>query len=464
MDLPVNFKESMKELLGREADELFDSYSDPPQFGLRVNTCKVTCEEFEKIAPFGIEKIPFISNGYYISGTDAWSKHPYYYAGLYYLQEPSAMLPASILPVDKDNMIMDLCAAPGGKSTAMLCNHPRMLVSNDISFSRTMALVKNIEHTGQTDVIVTCADPEKLAPMYSGCFDRILVDAPCSGEGMFRKDPGLISSYRKKGPEAYSGVQASILDSAYEMLTPGGKLLYSTCTYSDIEDEQVIIAFLENHSDMRVCDIPKGNGLCGPYEKYADKSKITGCVHAFLHRFKGEGHFVALLEKDTDAYFKAPATVSGQKNIGFMKLPKTVRDFFEHVRDDFRRKAEDAGYIVSSDGFVYLLPGSFDEIYRKGIRFVRTGLNCGSINKAGKFTPSTALALALKKSEFDNVLDMSASDPDIIRFLKGETIIRDGAEMKKGHVLVCVDSYPLGFASYDMKKMKNLYEKGWTYK
>ncbi len=464
MDLPINFKESMKELLGREADELFGSYSDPAQSGLRVNTCKVTCEEFEKIAPFGIEKIPFICNGYYISDTDAWSKHPYYYAGLFYLQEPSAMLPASILPVDKENTVLDLCAAPGGKSTAMLCNHPRMLVSNDISFSRTMALVKNIEHTGQTAVSVTCADPEKLAPMYKGYFDRVLVDAPCSGEGMFRKDSNLISSYLEKGPKAYSGVQSGILDSAYEMLAPGGKLLYSTCTYSDIEDEQVIITFLEKHSDMIVCDIPKENGLCGPYEKYTCDSRIAGCVHAFPHHFKGEGHFVALLEKDANAEFKAPAAIPVQKNIGYMKLPETVRGFFEHLRDDFRRKAEDAGYIVSSDGFVYMLPDAFDEIYRKGIRFVRTGLNCGSINKAEKFTPSTALALALKMSEFDNVLDLSASDPDVIRFLKGETIIRDGAEMKKGHVLVCVDSYPLGFASYDMKKMKNLYEKGWTYK
>ena len=296
--LPEAFIQSIKELLPDSYDALLRSYDEKPYLALRVNTLKISVEEFEKVAPYRIEKIPFTDGGYYINDTDAWSKHPYYYAGLYYIQEPSAMLPGQFLPVSNEHTVLDLCAAPGGKSFSLLQKSPQMLLANDISFSRTIALVKNIEMTGAGNCMVMCEKPEKLSEQYKESFDRIIVDAPCSGEGMFRKDPGLIKAYKEKGPDHYRPIQEEILNSAYSMLKNGGLLMYSTCTFSDIEDEQVILSFLSKHKDMSLCDIDKTDGLCGPYKKYDNNDILKGCVHALPHLFKGEGHFLALMKKN----------------------------------------------------------------------------------------------------------------------------------------------------------------------
>ena len=204
MNLPRSFTRSMSELLGDSFDDLIRSYEKKPYSGLRVNTSKISCEDFERVAPFSLTRIPFVSNGYYIDDTDAWSKHPYYYAGLYYLQEPSAMLPADNLPVKRGDKVCDLCAAPGGKSTQLSTLCPSVLLSNDISFSRTIPLVKNLEMFGCGNFLVSCTQPDVLAQKFPASFDAILVDAPCSGEGMFRKDRGLISSYEKKRSERLS--------------------------------------------------------------------------------------------------------------------------------------------------------------------------------------------------------------------------------------------------------------------
>ena len=250
MILPGSFTSSMKDLLGAEYDDFIASFDEKPLSALRVNTSKVTVSQFEKIAPYPIQKIPFISDGYYINDTDAWSKHPYYFAGLYYLQEPSAMLPADIFPAKPGDVILDLCAAPGGKATKLATKDIGLLVANDISYSRTLPLVKNLEHFGTGNYLVTASSPENLYDMYGCSFDGILVDAPCSGEGMFRKDRSLIAAYEKKGSTEYPDVQKQILENAYKMLKAGGHILYSTCTYSDKENEQVILSFLKAHQDM----------------------------------------------------------------------------------------------------------------------------------------------------------------------------------------------------------------------
>ena len=225
MRLPERFVESIKTLLGSDAEKLLACFEQKARSCIRVNTSKISLEQFEKKAPYSIDKIPFAPNGYYINDTDAWSKHPYYYAGLYYIQEPSAMIPANILPVNKGDIVLDLCAAPGGKSTQILLGNPGILISNDISYSRTIPLVKNLEHWGG-NYTVTCMDPARLADLYPETFDSIIVDAPCSGEGMFRKDSSLISSYEDRGPEYYRPIQESILESAYNMLASDGKIVY----------------------------------------------------------------------------------------------------------------------------------------------------------------------------------------------------------------------------------------------
>ena len=462
MKLPEEYLQQMKTLLGSGYDDFIASYDTLPYEGLRVNTSKIDCGEFERIAPYHIEKIPYTDNGYYIDDTDAWCKHPYYFAGLYYIQEPSAMLPAHLMPVDVGDIVCDLCAAPGGKSTALSCKDPGILLSNDISFSRTIPLVKNMELAGSRNYLVSCESPRKLAAHFPETFNRILVDAPCSGEGMFRKDPGLIGSYAKRGPKDYAPLQREILEYAYAMLCPGGSMLYSTCTFSDIEDEQVIDAFISSHKDLEVTAVPKTDGLLGPYGGYSDNDRIAGCVHALPHLFRGEGHFAALIIKSGvvpgRTALKAPGLIS------YNKLSEKVKEFSACFSEEFLAYFKEKAFIQRDDGYVYMMPDMCAAVYDKSIRYVRTGVCVGRIGRGGRFTVNTAFALSIRHDDFLNTIDYSADNPDVIKYLKGETVILEGADNVKGHVLVCVDSYPLGFAYSDGTKLKNLYEKGWVYK
>ena len=232
----------MKAILGEEYDDFLAGFEKPRHYGLRVNTAKITVEEFKELVPFHLTQIPWVENGFYYEEEDAPTRHPYYYAGLYYLQEPSAMAPAALLPVDPGDRVLDLCAAPGGKSTELgaRLKGQGLLVSNDISNSRAKALLKNLELAGVSNLCVTSETPEKLADVFGPFFDKILVDAPCSGEGMFRKDPDLIKSWQEHGPSYYAPIQRQILSQAVRMLKPGGYLLYSTCTFAACEDEDTV--------------------------------------------------------------------------------------------------------------------------------------------------------------------------------------------------------------------------------
>ena len=237
--LPQDFVEKMREQLGDELESFLACYKDPHRSGLRVNTLKITCEEFEKITPVKIRKVRWIPNGYYYDGDEQPAKHPFYYAGLYYIQEPSAMTPASLLPIREGARVLDLCAAPGGKTTELgaRLNGKGVLVTNDISNSRAKALLKNVELFGIRNAVVVSESPVKLAERFEGWFDSILVDAPCSGEGMFRKSHAIIKNWEQYGTGYYAGLQREILPNAIKMLKPGGYLLYSTCTFSTEEDE-----------------------------------------------------------------------------------------------------------------------------------------------------------------------------------------------------------------------------------
>lgn len=470
MELPQGFLSEMKDLLGDDYADFVSSFDSSYKSGLRINHLKISADEFERVAPYSIKKIPFVPGAYYVDDNDGWSKHPYYHAGLYYLQEPSAMLPASILPVEEDDIVLDLCAAPGGKSTQLIQKHPRLLISNDISFSRTLPLVKNMEHQGFVDYVATCDDPGRLASGLGNMFDKILVDAPCSGEGMFRRDKTLAVSYLQKGPEHYAPIQEEILDSAYKMLKCGGMILYSTCTYSDKEDEQVIGHFLDRHKDIRLADIKKEHGLSGPYEKYSNDVRLRGCVHAFPHLFEGEGHFVALMKKDGAEDVKSVRPIRNDRgkitDIG--GLPDSANDFLHHLSDEAYERFANGRYLIADEGMIFLLPKAFTDIYDRSIRYVRTGLCVGNINRAGRFSPHTALALSLGRGDFDNTISFDAGDERVIRYLKGETIVLGpddaGQGATDGYVMICVDSFPLGFGFLRDLKIKNMYEKGWIYR
>lgn len=439
--LPEKFLKNMQNLLKDKYQDYLASFTSERVYGLRVNTLKISVDEFLKISPFKLEKIPFISDGFYYSQDERPAKHPYYYAGLYYLQEPSAMLPAEVLEIKKGDIVLDGCAAPGGKTTKLACklNDSGILISNDISASRCQGLVKNIELAGVKNFQVICDDLTNLSEKLKNSFDKILIDAPCSGEGMFRKDPSLIKTWAEKGNEYYSQIQKDIIVAAVKMLKEGGKLVYSTCTFSLMENEDVINYVLKKYPDLKVLK---------PKIQYAGFSQgvyshLKDCIRLYPFNIKGEGHFVCLLQKKGKQKEK--------KEIKYSKcdIPEPLLEFFDLV--DFDLTKGNFEIINDKVYFVY-----YHNLNLNKVRTIRSGLLVGII-KNKRFEPSTALALTLKKEQFKQVVDLKVDDLRVIKYLKGETI-----EVKEyafqGYVLICVDGYSLGFGKVNNGILKNMYE------
>lgn len=458
MRLPEKFEEKMKELLREEFPDYIACYDKPRYYGLRVNTNKISAEEFEKICPFMIWPVPWIPNGYYYDGeADVPSKHPYYYAGLYYLQEPSAMTPASRLPVEPGDRVLDVCAAPGGKATELGARLRRdgVLVANDLSSSRARGLLKNIEVFGIGNVLVLSEEPGKLSGYFPEYFDKILIDAPCSGEGMFRKDRKMVKAWEEHGPEFFSNIQKSIILQAASMLKPGGMLLYSTCTFDGRENEQVIEHLLDRCPEFHIVSMERYEGFSAgrPELSKSNCSKLADTVRIFPHKMEGEGHYLALLKKEAaKGGVKASDRKGGQRN---MRLPGELACFLEDVSVSF-----DLGRMDIRGERVYYMPKDLPDV--RGIRFLRTGLFLGELKK-NRFEPSQAFAMYLKKEEYRKVIDLGADDERIFRYLKGETLhvsdlFKDG---DKGWYLVCVDSYPLGWGKLSGGILKNKYLPGW---
>lgn len=467
MNLPESYLNKMKEILGDEYSAFIESFNEKSLNGLRVNTNKISVEEFEKIAPYSITRIPYIDNGFFIDDKDEWSKHPYYYAGLYYLQEPSAMLPANRLPVTCDDYVLDLCAAPGGKSTELASKNPKLLVSNDISYKRAIPLVKNLEIAGACNVAVTCEDPSKLSIYYGEFFDKILVDAPCSGEGMFRRDSDLIKAYEDRKPEDYTDIQKHILSEAYKMCKPGGYIMYSTCTFSDLEDESVIYDFILNHDDITIEDIKHYDGFAKGYNKYSDMDKdLSKCVHVFPHKMQGEGHFMTLMKKANKNAIKydSPCLVKNKRLVSYDKLNNELKLFLDCFEDDNFFDFKNRHYLLGEDDMIFMLPNGEVDLLKQGIRYLRTGILLGRASDKKGFTPHTAMALAKGSECFNNFIDFDLEDDFVIKYLKGETLIVSEdklAGIRKGICMIKVDGFPIGFAKFDGQKFKNLYEKGW---
>lgn len=468
MNLPQKYIDNMSDILdATELEAYLNSFYDNRLYGLRVNTMKISVEEFLRISPFKLTPIHWIDNGFYYREEDKPAKHPYYYAGLYYIQEPSAMTPANVLPVDSGDIILDMCAAPGGKSTELgaKLNHSGLLITNDISNSRTKALLKNIEVFGIPNVCVFNEDPKRLVSKFEGYFDKILIDAPCSGEGMFRKDNKLIKSWEKSGPDVYSKIQRDIILCGANMLRPGGKMLYSTCTFSKLENEETVRFLLKQCPDIHLIDIQKQEGFCSgiAYDEELQSLHIEKCVRLFPHKIKGEGHFIALFEKETkdcqtvrfpQSYEGAVSDIRRTNNT---KIPKELEEFFAHTTIPIHSLK-----IKLYDTKVYqAVPLMMDN---KGYRVIREGLFLGELKK-NRFEPSQALAMALDKTQYDNIISLPSDDGRIIKYLKGETL--ELPEFKNsnsnGWVLVCVDGYPLGWGKYDGYCLKNKYLSGWRW-
>ncbi|MDO5345519.1 MAG: RsmB/NOP family class I SAM-dependent RNA methyltransferase [Lachnospiraceae bacterium] len=484
--LPVEFTERMRRILGEEYGAFEKSYEEVRKYGLRVNTKKISPEEFERIAPFHLTPIPWIPGGYYYLEEDAPARHPFYYAGLYYLQEPSAMTPASILDVEPGERVLDLCAAPGGKATALgaKLQGRGLLVANDISASRCRALLKNIEVFGIPNSFVSNGVPARLEERFPEFFDKILVDAPCSGEGMFRKDSDTIRAWYPEKPGECAKIQKDIVLRAADMLRPGGTMLYSTCTFAPEENEELVRYLLEQRPRMRLETIPYREGFSQGLEG------MEQCVRLWPHKMGGEGHFMALLRKQGiegnacgrfgDRADKAlegnERANKGRKRGKVRRTPGDERncsgkgqeerqqqailqEFFREVKLQTEPELLPKHMEIRS-GQVYLAASLLPEV--SGIPFLRNGLYLGELKK-NRFEPSQSLAMALDRGSYASVLDLDSGDQRIFHYLRGETIDTEPGETARaeGWQLVCVNGYPLGWGKLVNGLLKNKYHPGW---
>ena len=426
--LPEKFLSRMESMLGKEFPAFLQSYDFPRKFGLRVNTNKISVEEFLEISPFHLEPIPWIDNGFFYDENDRPSRHPYYFAGLYYLQEPSAMTPANRFSVNPGEYVLDLCAAPGGKATELgaKLQGNGFLVANDISNSRAKALLRNLELFGIKNSMVTNETPAKLAKYFPEFFDKILVDAPCSGEGMFRKDPDVAKTWDETRPEFFGKLQREIVTQAISMLKPGGELLYSTCTFSPIENEGLISFILENFPEIELLTLDDYEGFTKGCPDWGNKdTRLKKCIRIFPHHMEGEGHFLALMKKNGCSVSSRITPITKPDKTS----KKLLDEFFKNMSQplDFNR-------IDIRNENVYYLPEA-DTASLKGIKFLRNGLFLGELKK-NRFEPSQPFAMSLQMKDFHNIVNLSSSDERVMRYLKGETLILNEAEaLKKDGIL-----------------------------
>ena len=423
MKLPGEYLNNIEKILGKPSfDAFLNTMGEKRQFGLRVNTLKISTDKLLSIGGFDLlESVPWCSDGFYYDTQDSspLGKNPLYNAGLYYIQEPSAMSAVSLLNVQPNDRVLDLCASPGGKSTqiASALKNTGLLVSNDANFSRMPQLLRNLEKAGVKNSIVTCETPARLAARFEGYFDKVLVDAPCSGEGMFRKDPASINGWDAGKPERLADIQQSILFEAAKMVAGGGHLVYSTCTFNTTENENVIDAFLKSHSNFKIVGEP---------------------LRIWPHTHRGEGHFATLLHRMDD--------VVSPTNSAKPSKPPTLTLFNEFSKK-YKLKLHSDEIFAHGDK-LFIAPHIYPNM--QGLQVLNTGLTLGTLKKQ-RFEPSYGLALALQISDFNEAINLPLSSPLIARFLNGETFEIDGAD---GYNLLCIEDYPIGFGKILKGRLK----------
>lgn len=457
MNLPIEFEKKMKAFLGDEWDDFLYSYDNNRFQALRFNTLKVQSPEermriLKTLKISSDKKVSWANEAYYFDENVRPGKHPYHEMGLYYIQEPSAMSAAALLAPKPGMRVLDLCAAPGGKSTqlATYLGDSGLLVSNEINTQRSRILSQNIERMGIKNAIVTNEDSFVLASHFPGFFNAIQVDAPCSGEGMFRKLPEAIEQWSMENVAICAARQKEILDNAAVMLKPGGTIVYSTCTFSKEENEDVIECFLERHPDFTLEEM----------ERF------------WPHKVDGEGHFVAKLVRrgSVDTDLKADRKTKKNKNSKNRKNEtkpaltkenmKLLSEFLdETISEDMAAWIKNSRLVMFGEQ-LYRLPDM--EVDIKGLKVQRAGLHIGEFKKQ-RFEPSHSLALALKLNDAKNVVKLICDNPQTIGFFNGQSVMlsdEQAAECKKGWALVCVDGYPAGWGKVNGALVKNHYPKG----
>ena len=466
----------MQNMLGEEYPAFLESLSGKRYRALRINPLKTKIQEGKEKLPFVLSPVPWTKNGFYYEEEEQPGKHPYHEAGLYYIQEPSAMAPVPCLmeeaamPEQRKELampeqrkepalperVLDLCAAPGGKST-QIAEYMRgrgMLITNEIHPQRAKILSENIERMGISNAIVLNETPESLSKRFIAFFDRILVDAPCSGEGMFRKNDNAGEEWSEENVALCAERQDGILDCAATMLRPGGRLVYSTCTFAPAEDEGSVSRFLETHPDF-----------------YLGKEE-----RLMPHKVKGEGHFLAVLHRE-GGQLKSAAAAGTEKSLSL----KDCREFLDFAKEALTIPAEELteGKILLRFGEqLYLAPAETPSL--RGLKVLRPGLHLGTVKK-NRFEPSHALALFLKKEQAVHAVNLAGDGTAVRKYLEGQTLTigagcdvemthiitrggmaaeQENVSQPKGWCLVCVDGYSLGWGKAAGAILKNHYPKG----
>ena len=463
--LPIEFKNEMKELLGDEYDSFIQSYDCERTSAIRVNSLKVDRKFFKDINLFNIDydndRVKWADLGYYVSSGTIPGRNPLHDAGAYYIQEPSAMSVVGKTEISEGEKILDMCAAPGGKSTYILSKlkDTGILVSNEISNTRIRALGENLERFGATNCIITNSNSKELLTFFKGFFDKVFIDAPCSGQGMFRKYEHAIDDWSEEKVKECVNIQKEIIRDGYKMLKNGGMLIYSTCTFTKRENEEIVEDFLDEHEEAELVEMDR----------------------IWPHKDRGEGHFCARilkhieLEDETNITNRKKAKKKKGKETSKIKKDASSLKYYnefisENIKDGTRiSKLIKENNLELRGDFLYLVPKDLIDV--EGLKVLRKGLLMGEIKK-NRFEPAHSLAMAIGMNDVKNAIRLELDDEDIYNYIYGESISSKGKKYyrygelnesdneSKGWVLVTINGVSIGWAKESNGLLKNKYPKG----
>lgn len=443
----------MDRFLGDEFEDFRESFDRPSLHGLRVNTLKLPVAQAIPLFPWRCTPLLWSASGFQVDSEARPGKHPLHAAGLYYLQEPSAMAAAELLDVQPGHWVIDVAASPGGKSThlASLLDNRGLLVANDPIRGRIKALGENLERWGARNAIITNASVSDLAATLPGQFDRVLVDAPCSGEGMFRRSPVAIREWSAEHVRGCAIRQEQLLESASRLVKPEGLLLYCTCTFAPEEDEVQIARFLNQHPDWTLRELVLPGGSPGHPEWVRDlpADRLTRTRRIWPHLAEGDGHFFALLQ--APGYLpNEPGRISSQ--FERPTLRREIRGLWERFQSDVLPGFETSGELLQRGEIIFALPDHPASLH--DVTVVRPGLPLGSV-RPGRFEPAHALALAARPEAFARTHELSAEEATA--YLRGETLQSSGAS---GWLGLATAGFPVGWGKRSGGQIKNHYPRG----